>query len=691
MKPISKLFFILYNLILIFIFKSFVNSQKEVSVTLNTINSDTDDTEPLLTLINTNRKLYYLYFAQKIYIYDYINNVITTTVNFSPSFQANQVTSYGFDKDYSTIFNINKDGSYYCIYVDNSNDLLSPTSYSISKDIKSVFSIGNGENDWRFVVINNYRIEFYNFLNIEQNDFTSYLAYFSVSEIYYDIKCTYWNNEVYCIGFYNTDYKLYIIPIEQISESKVITSSDMTYASDYYLGEFLKIYNFVYSQPLIILKQNNIIFISDFYNNKITVINSNGFFYEDGFLIGEINKNQYYMCSIKKYNTNMILCNIIPYSQNTITSNFVNLEQDIYTFTTNYKYLLGNENNNGIIMTLIDDTGTFSFIGILDPTISSTLINVYPQMNSDNSIINTINCYNLDIYNNYYLYINDINGIIYLNNQRININNYYLITGNDQLIFYIEDNVEFILKYTLNFGKGIINYETFNYDFDIFNNNIKRIILNINSYISNSNINEEKEIKYQIYYYSDSKSYETIALNNNLSIVKFTDSQISLIKQLNNINENDDIVIMKIDIKIGDYPVPTVYYLVTDLTGKILNISSFNIVVEKPILNTKLIDIEKAKNLNEKSIDIFNSSAPFFNDICFTFSSEKNGKDVTLKDRRDDYYVNVTFCESECELSYIDYVNVKVVCNCNLLSNYDNFELLSFSNLKNAFVTHLFN
>ena len=82
---------------------------------------------------------------------------------------------------------------------------------------------------------------------------------------------------------------------------------------------------------------------------------------------------------------------------------------------------------------------------------------------------------------------------------------------------------------------------------------------------------------------------------------------------------------MKIDIKIGDYPVPTVYYLVIDLTGKILNISSFNFVVEKPILNTKIIDLEKAEKLNEKSIDIYNSSSPFFNDICFIFSSEKNG------------------------------------------------------------------
>ena len=77
MKPISKLFFILYNLILIFIFKSFVNSQTEMSVTLTTIDSHTDDTKPLLTLINTNRKLYYLYFTQKIYTYDYIDNLIT--------------------------------------------------------------------------------------------------------------------------------------------------------------------------------------------------------------------------------------------------------------------------------------------------------------------------------------------------------------------------------------------------------------------------------------------------------------------------------------------------------------------------------------------------------------------------------------------------------------------------------------
>ena len=168
--------------------------------------------------------------------------------------------------------------------MDNSNDLLSPISYVINKKINSVFSIYNGENDWRFVVINNYRIEFYNFLNIEQNVFTSYLAYFSTDTPYNDIKCTYYNNEVYCIGFYYTiNYKLYIIPIEQISNAKFITSSDMTYASSDLIGEYIKIYNFLYSQPFIILKQGSGISISDFYRNQINIENSNDIFYKEGF------------------------------------------------------------------------------------------------------------------------------------------------------------------------------------------------------------------------------------------------------------------------------------------------------------------------------------------------------------------------------------------------------------------------
>ena len=103
------------------------------------------------------------------------------------------------------------------------------------------------------------------------------------------------------------------------------------------------------------------------------------------------------------------------------------------------------------------------------------------------------------------------------------------------------------------------------------------------------------------------------------------------------------------------------------------------------------MNLERSYEINQKSIDVFDSSDPFYNDICFTFSSEINGEDVTLKDKRKEYYVNITFCESNCEYSHFDYVKMKVICDCQHLSQIDDFELLSFSNLKNAFITHLIN
>ena len=217
-----------------------------------------------------------------------------------------------------------------------------------------------------------------------------------------------------------------------------------------------------------------------------------------------------------------------------------------------------------------------------------------------------------------------------------------------------------------------------------------KILSETTNYISDENIYNGKYSKYQVYYYSDSSSIETISNNNKLSIVKFND--VSSIKQLNNIDENNDIIIIKIDIQVDDYPVPTVLIFALDENKNLLNIpSSSNFIVEKPIINSDYLNLERAYKLNQKSINIYNSSELFYNDICFTFSSEINGEDVTLKDRRKEYYVNITFCESTCEYSHFDYVKMKVICDCQHLSQIDDFESLSFSNLKNAFITHLIN
>ena len=68
-------------------------------------------------------------------------------------------------------------------------------------------SIGNSENDWKFVWINNYIIEFYNYFNLLQNDFSSCLSSFYTDIDYIGVKCIYYNYEVFCnANYYTNEY-----------------------------------------------------------------------------------------------------------------------------------------------------------------------------------------------------------------------------------------------------------------------------------------------------------------------------------------------------------------------------------------------------------------------------------------------------------------------------------------------------
>ena len=96
---------------------------------------------------------------------------------------------------------------------------------------------------------------------------------------------------------------------------------------------------------------------------------------------------------------------------------------------------------------------------------------------------------------NYYLYINEIKGKIYLNNELIYNDNYYSIYGNDNLNFYKEENVRLKLWFTLNFGKGIINYEKFTYEEDDDSNDEEEDDSN-NDNEEDGNSNNEKNINW---------------------------------------------------------------------------------------------------------------------------------------------------------------------------------------------------
>ena len=96
---------------------------------------------------------------------------------------------------------------------------------------------------------------------------------------------------------------------------------------------------------------------------------------------------------------------------------------------------------------------------------------------------------------------------------------------------------------------------------------------------------------------------------------------------------------------------------------------------EKVIVNIDLTktnsDVELAEEMSKKGIDIYDINDPFFTDHCYPFTSNEN-KDVSLKERIEKYYQNVSLCEDGC-----DYIGLNLTedsfeaqCECNTKTNF---------------------
>ena len=89
-----------------------------------------------------------------------------------------------------------------------------------------------------------------------------------------------------------------------------------------------------------------------------------------------------------------------------------------------------------------------------------------------------------------------------------------------------------------------------------------------------------------------------------------------------------------------------------------------NAVISYPI-NEELLDLTTGDKMAEQGIDIFNASDSFFNDLCYPYSTE-NDTDIIIKDRRNDLYNNVSFCDSNCRYEGVNYTTKTVNCNCSM-------------------------
>ena len=140
---------------------------------------------------------------------------------------------------------------------------------------------------------------------------------------------------------------------------------------------------------------------------------------------------------------------------------------------------------------------------------------------------------------------------------------------------------------------------------------------------------------------------------------------------------------------------------VFDISGRNLNLSVCNkkITIMKFINDT--LDEEKiefAENMAKQGINVFNLSDDFFNDLCRKFDIT-DGKDIILKDRVNDYYIDEKFCQKGCTHSGMDYKLKVAICVCdassvqgeNIIENNkeEQSENLSFESIAKSFASSL--
>ena len=185
------------------------------------------------------------------------------------------------------------------------------------------------------------------------------------------------------------------------------------------------------------------------------------------------------------------------------------------------------------------------------------------------------------------------------------------------------------------------------------------------------------------------KDFDTTYIDKGKSVVvKQKDSTITISSTDNLKNETSinttTINLGKCEDKIKEaYDIPfnkSLYILQIEVRQEGLKIPKTEYEVYYPLFGDSLIKLNLTACENLKidlripvalSDDIkkLNSSSEYYNDICFTYTSE-DGTDISLSDRQKQFVNNnLTLCEENCDFVDYDYSCGKAVCSCKVKTN----------------------
>ena len=148
-----------------------------------------------------------------------------------------------------------------------------------------------------------------------------------------------------------------------------------------------------------------------------------------------------------------------------------------------------------------------------------------------------------------------------------------------------------------------------------------------------------------------------IIANINDTMIDLKDCEASL-RKANNIPDNEDLFIKKIDIEQEGMEIAKIEY---DIYYKFNN--TYLKKLDLSVCSNNKIDLSIPIVISE-DLEKLNVSGDYFNDICYLTTSESK-TDIILKDRRKDFVENnKTVCQEECFLSEYNNFYQRAKCSC---------------------------
>ena len=179
----------------------------------------------------------------------------------------------------------------------------------------------------------------------------------------------------------------------------------------------------------------------------------------------------------------------------------------------------------------------------------------------------------------------------------------------------------------------IVNYQNQEKDdiiiFDSLLKNIEDLFTSNDYDISeieggNNNIIKYEEITITL---TTTKNQKNEEKNGNVTTINLGDCE-RILKEAYNISFNETLFIKKIDVEQEGMMIPKIEY---DIYYKLNGINLIKLNLS--YCHNSKIDISIPAKINSQEIDKYNSSSGYYNDICYTATSD-SGTDISLKDRK---------------------------------------------------------